>query len=334
MLIALALDRRRRWASRRSGRGLAWRWRGARQRVGGARRVSPPRSSWRAPSSPTSWDTVREPRQLVLRRLTSRRCAAFTSRCAIEAHLAPEDPRRFDLEHQRAVEAAAGPAAAAGPLRLGHVDRPVRADRAALRRDLLRPRRPARGEPHDDRRRRARDDLRLAGIAPPAEDGDARFFAGIRSRFRREGAAAVFYGIWPALVVAGGDHGQEEVVMNGCDIARADGRGAGRCVLAPLHAADTKVDLSKERSASRRSHSNRWSVRGSIAQDGAEKVVMVDGRPWVASKDNPDQAADRERAQAVRHLERGADGQREAVRLLPGGAAQGRAELHRTAPSR
>jgi len=24
-----------------------------------------------------------------------------------------------------------------------------------------------------------------------------------------------------------------------------------------------------------------------IAQDGAEKVVMVDGRPWVTSNDNP-----------------------------------------------
>ena len=24
-----------------------------------------------------------------------------------------------------------------------------------------------------------------------------------------------------------------------------------------------------------------------VAQDGADKVIMVDGRPWVASKDNP-----------------------------------------------
>jgi len=24
-----------------------------------------------------------------------------------------------------------------------------------------------------------------------------------------------------------------------------------------------------------------------VAEDGGEKVIMVDGRPWVASKDNP-----------------------------------------------
>ena len=61
-----------------------------------------------------------------------------------------------------------------------------------------------------------------------------------------------------------------------------------------------------------------------VAQDGADKVIMVDGRPWVASKDNPTKLLDRERAQAVRHVERRADGQREAVRLLPGrGAASG-----------
>ena len=57
-----------------------------------------------------------------------------------------------------------------------------------------------------------------------------------------------------------------------------------------------------------------------VAQDGADKVIMVDGRPWVASKDNPTKLLVAERAQAVRHLERRADGQREAVRLLPGRA--------------
>ena len=64
-----------------------------------------------------------------------------------------------------------------------------------------------------------------------------------------------------------------------------------------------------------------------VAQDGADKVIMVDGRPWVASKDNPTQAADPERAQAVRHEQRRADGQREAVRVLPGRGAEERQGL-------
>ena len=68
-----------------------------------------------------------------------------------------------------------------------------------------------------------------------------------------------------------------------------------------------------------------------VAQDGADKVIMVDGRPWVASKDNPTQAAHRERAQALRHLERRADGQREAVRLLPGRGAARASTPSRTA---
>ena len=44
----------------------------------------------------------------------------------------------------------------------------------------------------------------LAGMTPPAGGRRGRSSAGIRSRCRRSGAAAVFYGIWPALVVAVG----------------------------------------------------------------------------------------------------------------------------------
>jgi len=56
---------------------------------------------------------------------------------------------------------------------------------------------------------------------------------------------------------------------------------------APLGAADKKIDLSKE-SAGRppvvfEPMVGTWVV----VQDGADKVIMVDGRPWVASKDNP-----------------------------------------------
>jgi hypothetical protein len=57
--------------------------------------------------------------------------------------------------------------------------------------------------------------------------------------------------------------------------------------MAPLLAAEIKVDLSKERVG--RPPATFEAIVGTwlIAQDGADKVVMVDGRPWVASKDNP-----------------------------------------------
>jgi hypothetical protein len=53
-----------------------------------------------------------------------------------------------------------------------------------------------------------------------------------------------------------------------------------------LLAADVKVDLSKRRSASRRRHSADGRNLD-VQQDGFDKVIGVDGRPWVASKDNP-----------------------------------------------
>ena len=57
--------------------------------------------------------------------------------------------------------------------------------------------------------------------------------------------------------------------------------------LAPLVAAEIKVDLSKERVG--RPPATFEPIVGTwlVTQDGAEKVIMVDGRPWVASKDNP-----------------------------------------------
>jgi hypothetical protein len=58
-------------------------------------------------------------------------------------------------------------------------------------------------------------------------------------------------------------------------------------IVAPLVAADTKVDLTKEQVG--RPPAALEPMVGSwvIAQEGGEKVVMVDGRPWVTSKDNP-----------------------------------------------
>ena len=60
-----------------------------------------------------------------------------------------------------------------------------------------------------------------------------------------------------------------------------------------------------------------------VAEDAGEKVIMVDGRPWVAEQGQSDQAPDPERAPAVRHDQRRADGQREAVRVLPGRGDEG-----------
>jgi hypothetical protein len=57
--------------------------------------------------------------------------------------------------------------------------------------------------------------------------------------------------------------------------------------LAPMVAAEIVVDLGKEvvgrQPASFEPMVGTWV----IAQDGPDKVVMVDGRPWVAAKDNP-----------------------------------------------
>ena len=64
--------------------------------------------------------------------------------------------------------------------------------------------------------------------------------------------------------------------------------------VAPLCAADIKVDLSKEQRGKPPATFEPMVGTWVVAQDGADKVIMVDGRPWVASKDNPDQAADRD----------------------------------------
>ena len=55
-----------------------------------------------------------------------------------------------------------------------------------------------------------------------------------------------------------------------------------------------------------------------VAQDGADKVIMVDGRPWVASKDNPTKLLVESARKLYGTSQRRADGQREAVRVLPG----------------
>jgi hypothetical protein len=62
---------------------------------------------------------------------------------------------------------------------------------------------------------------------------------------------------------------------------------AGIAVVVPLIAADLKVDLSNETVGKPPVAFEPMVGTWLIAQDGPDKVVMVDGRPWVASKDNP-----------------------------------------------
>ena len=52
-------------------------------------------------------------------------------------------------------------------------------------------------------------------------------------------------------------------------------------------AAELKVDLSKEKPGSAPTTFEPIVGTWVITEDGGENVIMVDGRPWVASKDNP-----------------------------------------------
>jgi hypothetical protein len=62
---------------------------------------------------------------------------------------------------------------------------------------------------------------------------------------------------------------------------------AALLAIAPLYAADLKVDLSKETVGRPPAAFEPMVGSWIVAQDGADKVIMIDGRPWVASKDNP-----------------------------------------------
>jgi hypothetical protein len=55
----------------------------------------------------------------------------------------------------------------------------------------------------------------------------------------------------------------------------------------PAAAADLKVNLDKEKAGSAPAAFEPIVGTWVVVQDGNEKAVMVDGRPWVASKDNP-----------------------------------------------
>ncbi|HEX7136717.1 MAG TPA: hypothetical protein VF219_02680, partial [Vicinamibacterales bacterium] len=55
----------------------------------------------------------------------------------------------------------------------------------------------------------------------------------------------------------------------------------------PLRAADIRIDLGKEQVGKPPTTFEPIVGTWVVVQDGADKVIMVDGRPWVASKDTP-----------------------------------------------
>jgi hypothetical protein len=58
-------------------------------------------------------------------------------------------------------------------------------------------------------------------------------------------------------------------------------------LVASLRAADIKVDLDIEQVGKPPAAFEPMVGTWLVAQDGPDRVIMVDGRPWVASKDNP-----------------------------------------------
>jgi hypothetical protein len=58
-------------------------------------------------------------------------------------------------------------------------------------------------------------------------------------------------------------------------------------LITPIDAAEIKVDLSKEQVGKPPATFEPMVGTWVVVQDGPDKVIMVDGRPWVASKDTP-----------------------------------------------
>ena len=58
-------------------------------------------------------------------------------------------------------------------------------------------------------------------------------------------------------------------------------------IAAPFAAAELRVDLAREQVGRPPTTFEPMVGTWLVAQDGTDKVIMVDGRPWVSSKDNP-----------------------------------------------
>jgi hypothetical protein len=62
---------------------------------------------------------------------------------------------------------------------------------------------------------------------------------------------------------------------------------AALLIIAPLFAADIKVDLSKEKVGEEPKTFQPIVGTWLVAQDGPDRVIMVDGRPWTANQSGP-----------------------------------------------
>lgn len=91
----------------------------------------------------------------------------------------------------------------------------------------------------------------------------------------------------------------------------------------PLSAVDMRIDLGTEQVGKAPMNFEPMVGTWVIAQDVKDKVVMVDGRPWVANKRQSYEASHPVGPEALWHIERRADGQREAIRVLSGRRAEG-----------
>jgi ABC-type transport system involved in multi-copper enzyme maturation permease subunit len=149
-----------------------------------------------------SWDTS-ENRANSFSRADEEALEQIRTPLRIEAHLAPEDPRRFDLEHRALVKLRR----VLPRTQIQYV--------SATSIGLFEQTAPHYGEIWYDlggkrtmsRMTTAEGVLEtiysMAGIAPPAESDDS-LFRGHPLAVPPTGAATVFYGIWPAIVIAGG----------------------------------------------------------------------------------------------------------------------------------
>ena len=151
-----------------------------------------------------SWDTS-ESRGNSFPEADERALRQIRSPLRIEAHLAPEDPRRFDLEHR----ALSKLRRVMPKLQVRYVSatsiglfEQTAAHYGEIWYDLG-------GRKTMSRLTTAENVLEtiydLAGVAAPVEPGidDESIFRGHPLAVPPKGAAAVFYGIWPALIVAG-----------------------------------------------------------------------------------------------------------------------------------
>jgi hypothetical protein len=164
-------------------------------------------------------------------------------------------------------------AAPAHPIRIGDLDWLDRANQPALRRDHLRVERPAGNEPPDDGRSRARDHLRFTSPRRSTATRSSGHPLPVTPR-----GAANPHIVWPALTFVAVNRFQ--ALMN-----VASSRASRCCSQVRLPRPILKWISAEAVGKPPRLEPmvGTWVV----SQDGPDKVVEVDGRPWVAAKDNP-----------------------------------------------